>query len=90
MNTRRFTTKINEICSELKNLLDLESYAYADMILDIKIQECGKKAKQIVVELVDKRKICSSCLDETLITQSMKILEFYTKSIKLRSESVKR
>uniref|UniRef100_A0A7C4H908 Uncharacterized protein n=1 Tax=Ignisphaera aggregans TaxID=334771 RepID=A0A7C4H908_9CREN len=70
-------------CSETKSILDIEGYGQVGMVVGIKMEKCGKNRIRLIVELTNKQNICSPCIPEAIAKQSMKVLELYSKTIKL-------
>lgn len=71
------------LCIDVKPVLDIESYAYVGKIRSISIHRCGKNRKFIAVETTEEQKVCSPCLDEEAVDISFRMLQLYTKNVKL-------
>ncbi|MEM3980949.1 MAG: hypothetical protein QXF79_06835 [Ignisphaera sp.] len=70
-------------CDETRPLLDIESLAYVDRIRKLDIHACGKNKRYIIVETIEGQKLCSPCVDEEVISLSIKMIEHYSKKVKL-------
>lgn len=70
-------------CNEIGLLLDLEGYAQVGMVVKAWLENCNKHKSYIAIELTDGRIICSSCIDDSIIRMSMRVIEHYTKNLKL-------
>jgi len=72
-----------EQCDEISPLLYIESYAFADQVVDLKLDTCGKGRSYIVVRTLDGKTICSPCLEERAVVLSARFIEHYKTNAKI-------
>lgn len=74
-----------ERCTDVLQLLDIEGYAYIGMVEEARVYKCGKRKSIIVVELRDGKTLCTPCLEDDVVRISIRVIELYTKAVKLVS-----
>jgi|UniRef100_A0A7J2U1J1 hypothetical protein len=74
---------MSERCTERASLYDIEGYAQAGLVNEVKYINCGKGKTKILITLANGKTICSECIDQNAVELSKKVIELY-RTIKLQ------
>uniref|UniRef100_A0A7C4BD45 Uncharacterized protein n=1 Tax=Ignisphaera aggregans TaxID=334771 RepID=A0A7C4BD45_9CREN len=74
---------MSSVCKESSSLHDIEGYAQAGLVRDVKYISCGKGRVRVLVVLSNGVVICSECLEQRIAELSKRVIELY-RAIKLR------